>query len=392
VRVILDLISHKGTDCISIGFDYDFDLKEYLKQFPGVRWSKSKRTFYIPFSEEGKKGLHDHLIAGDYRVVYAEDVARMDKRMVQSQTSLMALDSEKIKIHTLFVAYLKGKRYGESTVASYSGFILNFLRFIKKDINLVDEDDVRLFTEWAVATFDYSISTHRQLVSAFKQFAYFYPACAINIDAINRPKRDQKLPTVLNKEEVIALIQATKNLKHRTIIALLYGSGLRVGEILALTLNCFDFERKMLHVKRAKGRKDRYATIPESLLPILKNYYATYKPKHFFIENPKGGAYTAGSIRNFIKQNCKLAGITKRVTPHTLRHSYATHLLEAGTGIRHIQELLGHSKPETTMIYTHIAEKDIQVIKSPLDMMVQELRGSKKEHNNLLIPGPDFRI
>ncbi len=186
------------------------------------------------------------------------------------------------------------------------------------------------------------------------------------------PKRDKKLPVVLSKEEVLKILQVTKNLKHRTIIAMLYGSGLRIGELIDLELSCFDFNRKQLFIKQAKGRKDRYTTISESAFPLLKNYYQTYKPKKYLIENPKGGKYSAGSIRTFLKQSCKLAGIDKNVTPHTLRHSFATHLLESGTDLRYIQVLLGHSRPETTMIYTHVTRKDLQAIRSPLDGIVEK--------------------
>ena len=187
------------------------------------------------------------------------------------------------------------------------------------------------------------------------------------------PKKDKKLPVVLSVEEVLKLIQVTKNLKHRTIIAMLYSSGLRIGELLSLELRDFDLKRNQLHIKNGKGKKDRYVTLATSLHPILKNYYATYKPKNFFIENPKGNNYSATSIRSFLKKSCQAAGISKRVTPHSLRHSYATHLLEQGTDIRYIQELLGHSRPETTMVYTHVSKKDLRGIKSPLDIALNKL-------------------
>jgi integrase/recombinase XerD len=219
------------------------------------------------------------------------------------------------------------------------------------------------------------------MVSDFKHFAHFYPACAINLDKIYMPKKDRKLPTVLSIEEVLTLLQVTKNLKHRVTIAILYSSGLRISEIINLKLSDFDFKRKQLHIQNSKGRKDRYASIAVSMFPLIKNYYKTYKPKKYFIENPKGGKYSPESIRAFLKKNLKLSGITKTVTPHTLRHSYATHMLEQGIGIRHIQELLGHSRPETTMIYTHVTRKDLEQIKSPLDTAINKL--SLQDNSNI---------
>jgi len=175
----------------------------------------------------------------------------------------------------------------------------------------------------------------------------------------------------------------TKNLKHKAALALLYGAGLRVGELIALELSSFDFERRMIHIKSGKGKKDRYTQLADSMIPLLRTYYDAYRPTTYFIEGQKGGKYTAGSVRAFLKESCRLAGITKRVSPHTLRHSYATHLLESGTGLRYIQELLGHSKPETTMVYTHVTSHDLKDVVSPLDLMVTRFRDPEKNMNDL---------
>ena len=256
----------------------------------------------------------------------------------------------------------------------------------EKPLASITENDVRLFLEWSMSTHKYAVSTHRQMVSGLKHFAHFYPVSAINVEAIYMPKKDKKLPTILSIEEILKLMQVTKNLKHRTIIAMLYGSGLRIGELITLTLSDFDFRRNELHIRNAKGRKDRYVTIAKSLYPLLKNYHATYKPTLYFIENPTGGMYSATSIRSFLKKSCKAAGIRKRVTPHSLRHSYATHLLEQGTDLRYIQELLGNSRPETTMVYTQVTQKSLREIKSPLDTSINQLYLRDKDDNNLLIP------
>ena len=188
------------------------------------------------------------------------------------------------------------------------------------------------------------------------------------------PRKDKKLPTVLSIEEVLLILQLTKKIKYRVVIATLFGSGLRIGELIILKLSDFDFKRKQLHIQNGKGRKDRYTTIAESLFPLLKNYHNTYQPKVFFIENPKGGKYSPESIRAFLRKS------KKAVTPHTLRHSYATHMLEQGIDIRYVQELLGHSRPETTMIYTHVTRKDLQEIESPLDNAIKKL--SLRDNSN----------
>ncbi|QOD59420.1 tyrosine-type recombinase/integrase [Polaribacter haliotis] len=381
-NVSLEAFTHNSQHCIAIKFPYNFELKEYIKQFHGVRWTKTHSTFYIYYNEVRIENLKIYLAKGDIQIITNnknEVAQRISTRGIKIEQK--TLNKEKTIVYKHYLDYLKGKRFSKSTIASYSNFILEFLRFTEqKPVDNLNENDVRNYIEWAVTSLNYAVSTHRQMVSGFKHFAHFYPACSINIDKIYMPKKDRKLPIVLSIEEVISLLQATKNLKHRVILAMLYSSGLRISEIIDLQLSDFDFKRKQLHIQNSKGRKDRYATIAESVFPLIKNYYKTYKPKKYFIENPKGGKYSAESIRSFLKQSLRLAKITKNATPHTLRHSYATHMLEQGIGIRHIQELLGHSRPETTMIYTHVTRKDLEQIKSPLDTAINNL--SLQGYNN----------
>lgn len=374
ITVTLESITHNSQHCTAIKFIYNFEVKEYLKTFKGVRWSKTHSTFYIYYTEVRLEDLKNHLKKGGIRYTHSNKDKQTTLVNRGTKFKLKPLNKEKTLVYRYYLDYLKGKRFSKSTIASYSNFILEFLRFTEeKPIDDLNENDIRLYIEWAVKSFNYAISTHRQMVSGFKHFAHFYPACAINTDNIYMPRKDKKLPIVLSIEEVLSILQATRNLKHRAVIALLYSSGLRIGEIINLRLSDFDFKRKQLFIHNGKGRKDRYATIAESVFPLIKNYYNTYKPKTYFIENPKGGKYSPQSIRAFLKKSLQLAGVTKTVTPHTLRHSYATHMLEQGIGIRHIQELLGHSRPETTMIYTHVTRKDLEQIKSPLDTAINNL-------------------
>lgn len=371
ITVTLAPMEHRKKACIAIRFTYDFQLKEYLKAFDGVYWSATQRCFYLYFTEVKKKALVQYLTKGGYWVneTLVNENGSIKREGKKGSITLPKLSEENTILHKRYVSYLEGKRYSKSTVKVYANFMLEFLRFTAgKAASQLSETDVRSYVEWAVKELNYSISTHRQLISAFKHFAYFYPLCQIDPEQLRRPTRDKLLPTVLSMEEVLTLLKVTKNIKHKTIIAMLYSSGLRVGELIGLELRHFDFHRKQLLIKQAKGRKDRYATIAESIFPLLKLYYDSYRPKTYFIENPKGGIYNPSSIRSFLKQSCTLAGIKKRVTPHTLRHSYATHLLEHGTDLRLIQELLGHSKPETTMIYTHVSTRQLSEVKSPLDI------------------------
>jgi site-specific recombinase XerD len=373
-NVSLEPFTHNSQYCIAIKFPYNFETKEYIKKFNGVRWTKTHSTFYIYYTEVRLEDLKTYLAKGNIKIITNNKDKFIPRITKGVKIELKTLNKEKTTVYRHYLEFLKGKRFSKSTIASYSNFILEFLRFTdQKPVEKLNENDVRKYIEWAVSSLNYAVSTHRQMVSGFKHFAYFYPACSINIDKIYMPKKDRKLPVILSIEEVISLLQATRNLKHRVVLAILYSSGLRISEIIDLKLSDFDFKRKQLHIQNGKGRKDRYATIAESAFPLIKNYYKTYKPKTYFIENPKGGKYSPQSIRAFLKKSLNLAEITKTVTPHTLRHSYATHMLEQGIGIRHIQELLGHSRPETTMIYTHVTRKDLEQIKSPLDTAINKL-------------------
>ncbi|WBX70341.1 tyrosine-type recombinase/integrase [Tenacibaculum retecalamus] len=280
---------------------------------------------------------------------------------------------------------MRGKRYSESTVLTYFTFIADFIDFSQPaPIESLTNKNVELFIEAVFIARDYSISSQRQFISALKLFVVYYPTCNIESLTLQRPKTSRKLPSVLSQQEVVTLLQVTRNLKHRAILAMLYSSGLRIGELTKLELRHIDVARRQLFVQNGKGRKDRYVILADSFLPLLQNYISTYVPKRFFVESPTGTKYSESSIRKFLHTSTRLAKIKKHVTPHTLRHSYATHLLENGIGLRHIQELLGHAKPETTMIYTHVAKKDLLEIKSPLDTILLSLQKNTSESEQFL--------
>ncbi len=385
ITITLTPFVHNFKSVIGLKFPYHFESKEIIKKLDGVRWTKTHQCFYIVYDELTIEAFKQRLIENKF-IIAGNEPSTVEQNRKGVITDLKPLNKEKVIVYESFIQSLKGKRFSESTIRTYGGFIRQFLRFTEeKEITLIDAIDVRLYVEWAVGKLNYSVSTHRQMVSGLRHFAYLYPACAINPDAIYMPSKDRKLPVILDIKEILHLLQVTKNLKHRAVIAMLYGSGLRIGELLNLELKDFDFYRNQLHIRNGKGRKDRYTTIAETMRPLLKNYHDTYKPKVYFIENPKGGKYTAASVRQFLKRNCKLAGIKKPITPHDLRHCYATHLLENGTDIRYIQELLGHSRPETTMIYTHVMKKDLRLIKSPLDIGLNNISLRNDLDNNVSI-------
>ncbi|MFT5892787.1 MAG: integrase/recombinase XerD [Dokdonia sp.] len=391
LKVVLTEFEHRATLCYGIGFVFNTTIKEIIKSVNHVRWSNSKRTYYVSKNNISLHQLYTILNEKDIYVDYS-NIKRGANSSKKTKKTPRKLSDEKKGVIRAFVRYLRGLRLSESTVKTYFTFVADFVEFIEgKPLNELSNTEVRLFVEHQVAHKKYAISTHRQLISAIKHFGVFLPDSNLVAEELPRPSSSRYLPTVLSKEEVIDLLRATKNLKHRTILALLYSAGLRIGEVINMELSAIDVDRRQLFIKNAKGRKDRVVVLAESFIPLYKNYYMTYTPRHYFIESPTFGKYSAGSIRNFLKRSSKSAGIKKHVTPHTLRHSYATHLIENGVGLRYVQDLLGHAKPETTMIYTHVARKDLLQIQSPLDTAFIALTDSDKKARNQSLSGNSSR-
>ena len=381
-------VVHRKEIILSVSFDKHFNIKQILHHNLGYKFSRTLRAWYTPFSKENivilKKQFKDD-------VLFIEDVSLGAPENYAQRTSRNITEENKDIIRA-YVRYLKGKRYSDSTIRVYFGFIADFVDYLKnKDFKTLVNRDVELFIEDVFVARKMSISSQRQFISAVKSFADFYPECSINPEGLIRPSKSRYLPTVLSQEEVVDLIRSSKNLKHRAVITMIYSSGLRVGELIDLELRNINIDRKQIFVKNGKGRKDRYVMLANTFMPLLRNYVMTYRPEKYFVEGPKGEKYSASSIRKFLHNYAKRANITKRVTPHTLRHSYATHLLENGIGLRHIQELLGHSKPETTMIYTHVAKKDLLEIESPLDNIILSLEKNEEEEQKFLLSGNNFR-
>ena len=392
--VTLKPLLHKNKNHIAIGFIFNDKTKHYIKNFDGVAWSQTNKTFYVTQTDQTLHKLFTYLQKGGYYVDY-KALKYVKKAVTAAPTKIKppdkvnlyeALNKVQKTMLKAYVTFLRGKRLSESTISSYGYFILRYLNHHKTLEKIYwNTPSIQFFMEDIIAKEHYSISSHRQCISALKHFTAFCNLENFDASDFKRPKKSHYLPIVLSKEAIIDLLQVTKNLKHRAIIGLLYSGGLRIGELLNLKLNHLDIDRSQILVKQAKGRKDRVVVMSEVIKPLLLNYIHTYRPTDFVIEGRDGGIYSASSIRAFLKQSCKLAGITKPVTPHTLRHSYATHMLENGVDLRYIQELLGHVKPETTMIYTHVAQKDIMQIRNPLDVTVEELRMKAKENKKVLI-------
>ncbi len=267
-----------------------------------------------------------------------------------------------------FVKILEVKRYSKQTIASYISIIKLTESYFKKPLNTVKESELHRFFYHLVHIKKISYSYQKLFAIALKLYYKELFNIDIYLEFLLPKNKPKYLPVILSKNEILKLINVTSNIKHKCMIATTYSAGLRVGELIKLKINDIDSSRMLIHIKDSKGKKDRMVPLSEKVLKILREYYKQYHPKYFLFEGQKGNEYSPSSFNKLLKSASKKAKINKHITAHTLRHSYATHLLEAGTDIRIIQKLLGHNSVKTTMIYTQVSNLMLLNVKSPLDM------------------------
>ncbi len=260
---------------------------------------------------------------------------------------------------------MKLRGFSQKTIKSYIHYISEVLRFASVGPREIKTTDIRDYLEF-LATSGKSASTLNTAYSAFKFYFESVMKRGFFVN-IPRAKNKKRLPTVLSKLEINKMLEMTINPKHHCIISIMYGCGLRVSEVVNIKMLDIDLDRKMLRVYRGKGDKDRYVVLPEKLLLVLRKQMKLKQKNDFLFTNPQNGKMNTRSIDKIVKNSVSLANISKKASCHTLRHSYATHLLESGVDIRYIQDLLGHVRLETTQIYTHVAKNDLAGIESPLD-------------------------
>ncbi len=264
------------------------------------------------------------------------------------------------------------QRYSPNSIRNYISAVRSFLEVAEKKFshpNELDEASIEKYVLWKVQKHKIGSSYQRMIIASIDKFYTSVFNKQLNIKHLYPSRKSYSLPNYLTTVEVKKLIAGVMNLKHRCIIQLLYGSGLRLSELLYLKLTDIDSKSMIIHIRKSKGNKDRVVMLSKALLDELRIYFINYKPVDFLFEGQSGGMYSAKSVQVIVKNAASKAGIKKQVTPHILRHSFATHLLEAGTDIRFIQQLLGHSSIKTTEIYTHITDVMKSKIKSPLDLL-----------------------
>lgn len=339
------VIKHKGENRIAVYFEKNADLIARIKKIDGARWSQTLMAWHIPDTEENRVR---------FKITPISHTIPSEEAQIQIEK---------------FKQWMRSKRYSENTITTYCEALKSFLVFYReKAITDITNQDVIIYNNEYILKNNLSASYQNQIVNAIKLFFKIVLHSKMIIEELQRPKNAKKLPMVLSKEEIFKLIDVTTNLKHKTLLALIYSAGLRISEAINMKITDIDNQRMLIHVKNAKGKKDRYTLLSTKVSELLKEYYAVYKPKTFIFEGQNNEQYSSRSAQSILQQAAKNASISKKISLHTLRHSFATHLLEAGTDLRYIQDLLGHSSPKTTMIYTHVSSTSLKKITNPFDM------------------------
>jgi site-specific recombinase XerD len=358
---------HDGKTRLLASFPYDKNVVQAIREIPGARWSSSKKVWHFHFSESVVAALRRQVRGNAIIDISGLNFGKMPDLAVETSSpfGITAYNNAALQ---KFQLWMEQKRYSEETVRNYLSHLRVFLSHHQPlEFDKITSMEVEKFNHSEIVGKGRSVSYQRGIIGAIKLFYRVMNVPNIDPEKLERPFGERRLPEVLSKEEVKQIISSVKNLKHRCMLSLIYSAGLRIGEAINMKLTCIDSHRMMIKVVQGKGKKDRMVGLSPKLLELLRAYFVKYRPKEYLFEGQYGGKYSSRSMELVLKSAVKKSGISRKVVMHTLRHSYATHLLESGTDIRYIQELLGHSSPNTTMIYTHVSANKLGAIKSPFD-------------------------
>ena len=354
---------------IGIKFYPDHVLQKLIKTLPEVRWSTNYSMVYLPNSKEHLDNIFKTFrgIAWiDCGFFFGKNKARNNPAL-KIDRCVKPVGDARPDCPQEYIQKLELNKYSPRTAKTYILFFEVFMHhFENRELLEINEQDISNYLQGLVQL-GKSDSYLNQMINSIKFYYEVVLGMPNRFYSIDRPQKTERLPEVISPEEVKLLIDSINNLKHKCIVQLFYSSGLRRAELLSLKPEHIDSKRMVIKVIHGKGGKDRLTLLSPLLLENLRKYYRIYRPKEYLFEGEKGGQYSTASVRQVIKRGAEKAGITKKVTPHILRHSFATHLLEAKTDLRYIQSLLGHNSIRTTELYTHVAINGISQIKNPLD-------------------------
>lgn len=370
-RIQLKPAEYKGEPIVQAFFEYDETLKNLVWQTNGFKWSSSMKCWYIP-KTKFDLGLFFKTAEGKAFIDYSElkspanpspktDNENLEPRNYPHRNSTILPKG--------YLETLQQKRYSESTKSTYSSYFKDFQNYFSEHLlENISIEEINRYILMLIKERNISASEQNQRINSIKFYYEKVLGREKQYFQLERPMKSVNLPKVLSKAEIQLILKNTDNIKHRCILSLIYSAGLRRSELINLLITDIISDRSQIRISQAKGKKDRFSILSPYLLEDLREYYKKYKPQKWLFEgNFAGKQYSPTSIANILKNACLSAGIKRKVTPHMLRHSFATHLLEQGTDLRYIQELLGHESSKTTEIYTHVSNKNLSMIKNPID-------------------------
>jgi integrase/recombinase XerD len=347
---------------IYIDFPFEEKIKNYIKKLNGSWWHIGIKKWSIDYSQENLEKLKE---------IFGPDRFELRINIIEPgefRKSFCRKPVSHISVPQNYVKELKLQNKSVNTIRHYEAAIAGFLEYFKdQDIANLSVTEIRDFILYYREKLHYSPAFQNQMVSALKLFYRIVYEREIIPSELPRPKKSRSLPRVISREEVETLIRKNKNEKHRLMLMLLYGCGLRLGEVVSLRLEDIDFFRHQITICNGKGRKDRNVNLTHVMSEHIRKYLDNYSPSIYLFNGLRGKQYSRESVSQIVKNSAQRAGIKKKVTPHVLRHCYATHMLERGVDLRYIQYLLGHKSSRTTEIYTHISNYRIQDLGSPID-------------------------
>lgn len=362
--IVLAVRYRKGR--IRLHFAYDRELVGFIKTLPYPVWDQENRWWTVAYTEVVLKELDRFCELRGWEYRFQDQYDPTDRKIQERRFHREGSRP----VPSAYTDKLKVLRYSENTIRVYSDCFWEFINHYRdKELSDISQEDIQSFLMFLVQDRRVSTSYQNQSINAIKFYYEKVLKGPRKVYYIERPRKEKALPEVLSEGEVSKIIGSIENLKHKCLIMTCYSGGLRLGELLNLKPEDIDSKRMLIRIRGGKGKKDRITLLSGRLLELLRDYYRLYKPRNYLFEGQMGGRLSDRSAQMVLKKAAQRVGITRRVTIHTLRHSFATHLLENGTDLRYIQSLLGHSSPKTTQVYTHITTRGFDQIQNPLDKL-----------------------
>lgn len=357
---------------VKVYIPYDMiEERELFKNIEDWAYHKYQKMWSIP-NDRNKMDLLKKLFIGKF--IIKDEAAKMKQpKFTLNEASLLILSQIEQKL-TL-------KAYSGHTLRNYKYELSCYLKYFENHNHKeITKDQIESYVYYLITKYSISESRQNGVINAIKFYYEHVLGMPREFYDIQRPKKANSLPNTLSVDEVYKLINSPTNLKHRAVLHTVYSAGLRISELINLRISDIRSDDGFLFVKGAKGKKDRHTTLSSYLLDLLRDYYKEYKPAYWLFEGQDGGKYSSNSIQAIYRKAQKASNANPWSTPHTLRHSFATHLLENGENLRNIQILLGHESTKTTEIYTHVVGVNNKKIRNPLDIMMQQSTFREPKH------------